>query len=148
MAGGVALNCVVNGKLLQQDFLENLYIQPAAGDAGGALGAALATNYIYFDSDRTIIKNIDPMKGTYLGPSFSEKEVITMSKKVKGNYIKHQDYLDLNKLIAQKIAEGNVVGWFQDRMEFGPRALGCRSIIGDARNPEMQKKLTLKPKIY
>ena len=146
MAGGVALNCVVNGKLLQQDFLENLYIQPAAGDAGGALGAALATNYIYFDSDRTIIKNIDPMKGTYLGPSFSEKEVITMSKKVKGNYIKHQDYLDLNKLIAQKIAEGNVVGWFQDRMEFGPRALGCRSIIGDARNPEMQKKLNLKIK--
>jgi carbamoyltransferase len=146
MAGGVALNCVANGKLLKEGFIDNLYIQPAAGDAGGALGAALATNYIYFDSERTIEQNIDPMKGTYLGPSFSEKEILSMTKKVKGVYCRYDSYEDLNKIIAQKIANGDVVGWFQDRMEFGPRALGCRSIIGDARNPEMQKKLNLKIK--
>lgn len=146
MAGGVALNCVANGKLLNEGFLDNLYIQPAAGDAGGALGAALAANYIYFDSLRAVNPEKDKMQGTYLGPSYSEKEVIQMSKKTKAVYKNFGEYSNLNKFIAQKIAEGNVVGWFQDRMEFGPRALGCRSIIGDARNPEMQKKLNLKIK--
>ena len=146
MAGGVALNCVANGKLIKEGFLDNLYIQPAAGDAGGALGAALAANYIYFDSQRTVNPEKDRMHGTYLGPSYSEKEVVQMSKKTKAVYKNFGEYSNLNKFIAQKIAEGNVVGWFQDRMEFGPRALGCRSIIGDARNPEMQKKLNLKIK--
>ena len=146
MAGGVALNCVANGKLLREEFIDKLYIQPASGDAGGALGAALAANYIYFDSERKVNRVKDPMKGTYLGPSYSEKEVITMSKKVKANYIKYDNYKNLNKIIAKKIAQGYVIGWFQDRMEFGPRALGCRSIIGDARNPAMQKKLNLKIK--
>lgn len=146
MAGGVALNCVANGKLVKESFLSNLYIQPAAGDAGGALGAALATNYIYFKSKRKVNNKIDPMKGTYLGPSFSSKEVLIMNKKVKAVYENHDDYISIYKKIAEKIAEGNVVGWFQDRMEFGPRALGCRSIIGDARNPKMQKKLNLKIK--
>ena len=146
MAGGVALNCVANGKLIKEGFLDNLYIQPAAGDAGGALGAALAANYIYFDSQRTVNPEKDRMHGTYLGPSYSEKEVVQMSKKTKAVYKNFGEYSNLNKFIAQKIAEGSVVGWFQDRMEFGPRALGCRSIIGDARNPEMQKKLNLKIK--
>ena len=146
MAGGVALNCVANGKLLKEGFLENLYIQPAAGDAGGALGAALAANYIYFNSERKISEIQDRMKGSYLGPSFSAKEVIQMSKKTKAVFEKYDDYNKLNKIVAQKIAKGKVVGWFQDRMEFGPRALGCRSIIGDARDPEMQKKLNLKIK--
>ena len=86
------------------------------------------------------------MKGTYLGPSFSEKEVLIMSKKTKGVYKKYDDFDLLTKDIAEKISKGNVVGWFQGRMEFGPRALGCRSILGDARNPEMQKKLNLKIK--
>mgnify|MGYP006137634881 CR=1 FL=1 len=146
MAGGVALNCVANGKIIKEEFIDTLYIQPAAGDAGGALGAALATNYIYFDSHRTVNTDKDPMLGTYLGPSYSEKEVLTMSKKVKASFEVFGDYNKINKKIARKIAEGNVIGWFQDRMEFGPRALGCRSIIGDARNPEMQKKLNLKIK--
>ncbi len=145
MAGGVALNCVANGKLLKEEFLNKLYIQPASGDAGGALGAALAANYIYFDSERLTDKKTDSMKGTYLGPSYSEKEVISMSKKVKAKYQQYQ-YDELYKKIAKEISEGSVVGWFQDRMEFGPRALGCRSILGDARNPEMQKKLNLKIK--
>ncbi len=146
MAGGVALNCVANGKLIKEGFLENLYIQPAAGDAGGALGAAFAANYIYFESERTISPGKDLMKGTYLGPSYSSKEVVQMSKKTKAVFKKFTDYSKLNKFIAKQIADGNVVGWFQDRMEFGPRALGCRSILGDARNPHMQKKLNLKIK--
>lgn len=146
MAGGVALNCVANGKLVKEGFLDNIYIQPAAGDAGGALGAALAANYIFFKTERTPKKEYDRMKGTYLGPSYSEKEVISMNKKVKAFYSVHNEYKTLNKIIAQKISKGSVVGWFQGRMEFGPRALGCRSIIGDARNPEMQKKLNLKIK--
>tara|TARA_X000000950_G_C13921158_1_gene663449 strand:+ start:4804 stop:6666 length:1863 start_codon:yes stop_codon:yes gene_type:complete len=145
MAGGVALNCVANGKLINEAFIEKLYVQPAAGDAGGALGAALAANYIYFDSERLTDKKTDSMKGTYLGPSYSEKEVISMSKKVKAKYQQYQ-YDELYKKIAKEISQGSVVGWFQDRMEFGPRALGCRSILGDARNPEMQKKLNLKIK--
>ena len=146
MAGGVALNCVANGKLIQEDFLEKLYIQPAAGDAGGSLGAALAANYIFYDSERKAPLKADLMEGAYLGPSFSEKEILTMTKKVKASFQKFQDNRKLNEEIAKKISEGNVVGWFQDRMEFGPRALGCRSILGDARNPDMQKKLNLKIK--
>ena len=126
MAGGVALNCVANGKLIKEEFIENLYIQPAAGDSGGALGAALATHYIYFASERKILERKDPMKGTFLGPSYSEKEIQSMSKRVKASFEIFDNYEKINKKIAKKIAEGNVVGWFQDRMEFGPRALGWR----------------------
>ena len=146
LAGGVALNCVANGKLIKEKIFDDIYIQPAAGDAGGSLGCALATNYIYFNETRHIDEEYDQMAGTYLGPSFSEKEIELMSKKVKANFTKYQSYEDIYKEIASKIADGKVVGWFQGRMEFGPRALGCRSIIGDARNPEMQKKLNLKIK--
>ncbi len=145
MAGGVALNCVANGKLLKEGIFENIYIQPAAGDAGGALGAALATNYIYFNDSRKLGSS-DKMKGTYLGPSYSEKEIYSMNKKTKAHFQKYENFNLLAKDIAEKISNGDVVGWFQGRMEFGPRALGCRSILGDARNPEMQKKLNLKIK--
>lgn len=146
LAGGVALNCVANGKLLKKGIFKNIYIQPAAGDAGGALGAALAANYMYFDGERNTDALKDQMLGTYLGPDYSEKEVILMNRKVKAVYKNYTNNKKLNSFIAGKIAEGNVVGWFQGRMEFGPRALGNRSILGDARNPEMQKKLNLKIK--
>ncbi len=146
LSGGVALNCVANGKLLKEKIFKNIYIQPAAGDAGGALGAALVANYMYYDGERTTDGVNDIMNGAYLGPDFSEKEVELMSRKAKAVYKKYDNFGELSKFIASKISEGNVVGWFQGRMEFGPRALGNRSIIGDARNPEMQKKLNLKIK--
>ena len=146
LAGGVALNCVANGKLLKEGIFKNIYIQPAAGDAGGALGAALAVNYMYFDGDRNTDEQNDQMTGAYLGPDYSEKEITLMNRKVKAVFEKYTNIQKLNSFIASKIADGNVVGWFQGRMEFGPRALGNRSILGDARNPEMQKKLNLKIK--
>lgn len=146
MAGGVALNCVANGKLQSAEVFKNLYIQPAAGDAGGALGAALAVSYMYFEEQREIINNKDQMQGSYLGPDFSDKEIELMSRKVKGVFHKYESSNLLAAETASKIAAGNVVGWFQGRMEFGPRALGNRSILGDARNSEMQKKLNLKIK--
>jgi carbamoyltransferase len=146
MAGGVALNCVANGKLLRAGIFENIYIQPAAGDAGGALGAALAASYLYFGEERTTDQAYDQMQGSYLGPDYSDKEIERMCRKVKAVYTQHVDRQKLSEEVAGVIAEGKVVGWFQGRMEFGPRALGNRSILGDARNPEMQKKLNLKIK--
>ena len=146
MAGGVALNCVANGKLLREGIFKDIYVQPAAGDAGGALGAAIAASYIYFDEKRELTSDYDQMQGSYLGPDFSEKEIISTVKKTKAVAEEYGDFSDLTTFIADKIADGNVVGWFQGRMEFGPRALGNRSILGDARNPEMQKKLNLKIK--
>jgi carbamoyltransferase len=146
LAGGVALNCVANGILAKSNLFKNIYIQPAAGDAGGALGAALANYYIYFDQKRIINSSKGAMQGTYLGPYFSEKEVLLMCRKTKANYEQVPDFEDLSQFIAAKIAQGNIVGWFQGRMEFGPRALGNRSILADARNKEMQKKLNLKIK--
>lgn len=146
MAGGVALNCVANGKLLREGIFKNVYIQPAAGDAGGALGAALAAAHIYFDDPRVCDEKNDTISGSYLGPEYSDKEIEMMNRKVKAVYHKHENIDELYKVVAGKIASGNVVGWFQGRMEFGPRALGCRSIIADARNLEMQKKLNLKIK--
>ena len=145
MAGGVALNCVANGKLLESGIFKNIYIQPSAGDAGGALGAALAAHYIYFNQKKNTTET-DTMQGTYLGPDFSDKEITHTSKKVKAVYQKYDNFENLTKDIATKIANGAVVGWFQDRMEFGPRALGNRSILADARDPEIQKKLNLKIK--
>lgn len=146
MAGGVALNCVANGKLLEENIFKEIYIQAASGDAGGALGAALAVSHMYFEEERIIDYSYDQMNGTYLGPDYSEKEIRSMNKHNNARYLKYDDFNELTSFVASKLAEGNVVGWFQGRMEFGPRALGNRSILGDARNPEMQKKLNLKIK--
>lgn len=146
MAGGVALNCVANGKLQKQGIFKNIYIQPAAGDAGGALGAALATSNMYFDEKRTISKENDGMQGSYLGPDFSDKEIQLVNKKVNAVFKCHEQFETLTDELAAILSSGNIVGWFQGKMEFGPRALGNRSILADARNPEMQKKLNLKIK--
>ena len=146
MAGGVALNCVANGKLLEKGIFKNIYIQPAAGDAGGALGAALSAHHMYFEESRKSDEVNDSMQGAYLGPDYSDKEIELMCRKTKAIYRRVDEFDELSSEIAEKISEGNVVGWFQGRMEFGPRALGNRSILGDARNPEMQKKLNLKIK--
>lgn len=146
MAGGVALNCVANGKLISSGLFDDVFIQPAAGDAGGALGAALAANHIYFNEERSIKADFDAMQGSYLGPEFSDIDIELVSKKHKAKFKKFNDFEELADKVASLIAEGNVVGWFQGRMEWGPRALGNRSILGDARNTEMQKKLNLKIK--
>lgn len=146
LAGGVALNCVANGKLQKENIFENIYIQPASGDAGGAPGAALAAYHIYYNKDRKVPVGLDGMSGAYLGPEFSEIDIRLDAKKYDAVYTYHSNFDDVAKEVAKLIADGNVIGWFQDRMEFGPRALGNRSIIGDARNEEMQKKLNLKIK--
>lgn len=146
LAGGVALNCVVNGMLQRTNIFKGIFIQPAAGDAGGALGAALAAYFIYFKNKRDKIEKPDGMQGAYLGPEFSDMEVELMSRKFKAAHKKYDEYTQLIDEVALIIADGKAVGWFQGRMEFGPRALGNRSIIGDARNAEMQKKLNLKIK--
>lgn len=146
LAGGVALNCVSNGKLIKENIFKNVFIQPAAGDAGGALGAAQAAYYIYFKNNRTISGKEDQMSGSYLGPEYSKKEIFLMAKKYKAVSTYYENFGKLSEDVALLISEGNAIGWMQGRMEFGPRALGNRSILGDARNPEMQKKLNLKIK--
>lgn len=146
MAGGVALNCVANGKLLKAKLFDNLYIQSASGDAGGALGAALAAYHIYFEGEREYSEGYDQMNGSYLGPYYSDKEIDQTNRKVNASVTKYESFEELTKFVADKITQANVVGWFQGRMEFGPRALGNRSILGDARNAEMQKKINLKIK--
>lgn len=146
MAGGVALNCVANGKLLEEKVFKGIYVQPAAGDAGGALGAALSASYMYYNEERTVDTSMDQMHGAFLGPDYSMKEIQLMNKRVKAVAHHYNDFSELCRFVALKLTEGNVVGWFQGRMEFGPRALGNRSILGDARNPGMQKKLNLKIK--
>ncbi|MFC2089762.1 carbamoyltransferase [Bacteroidota bacterium] len=145
IAGGVALNCVANGKLADAEIFKNIFIQPAAGDAGGSIGAALAAYHIFFNKPRSE-KSADLMEGSYLGPSYSDKEIEHAALKYNSIYRKESDLEKLYGDIAGEIANGKVVGWFQGRMEFGPRALGNRSILGDARNREMQKKLNLKIK--
>ncbi len=146
MAGGVALNCVANGKVLRAGIFDDLWIQPAAGDAGGALGAAYAVWHILYGNDRKASGPRDATQGSYLGPEFSDKEIERVLQRYAANARFYDDFRCLASDVARKLAEGNVVGWFQGRMEFGPRALGNRSILGDARNPEMQKKLNLKIK--
>ena len=146
MAGGVALNCVANGRILRETSFENLYVQPAAGDAGGALGVALYLWHRYCGNDRTPDPNVrDTMKGSLLGPSFSEAEIQAFLDAAGVRY-ERLERGELTQRVATLIAEQNVVGWFQGRMEYGPRALGCRSILGDPRNREMQKQLNLKIK--
>lgn len=146
MAGGVALNCVANGKIYNSKIFKNIFIQPAAGDAGGALGAAQAAYHIYFDRERVKPTVLDGMKGSYLGPEYSDEDVIKVAKKYKAVYKHFYNSNELCKEVATRLSEGNVVGWMQGRMEFGPRALGGRSILGDPRNAEMQKKLNVKIK--
>ena len=144
LAGGVALNCVANGKLIRENIFENVWIQPAAGDAGGALGAALGVWHKYLDKPRTV-KTSDAMRGSYLGPKFTDAEVSTF---LDSKAIPYQKLAtaELNARVANLLNDGAVVGWFQGRMEFGPRALGNRTILGDARHPDMQKKMNLKIK--
>jgi carbamoyltransferase len=145
LAGGVALNCVGNGRILRETPFENIWIQPAAGDAGGAVGAALSVWFQYLDNPRTTSGLADEMKGSYLGPAYDADEI----KKVldeNGAVYKELSETEMIDLAAREIADGKVVGWFQGRMEFGPRALGGRSILGDPRSPEMQKRMNLKIK--
>ena len=145
MAGGVALNCVANGKLQKANVFDQIFIQPAAGDAGGALGAAYAAHHIYYEKERVVSTQEDQMKGSYLGTLYSDLEIEKTARRYDASF----QYLEGENLydkVAELIAEGNAIGWFQGRMEFGPRALGNRSILGDPRNPEMQKKLNLKIK--
>jgi len=145
MAGGVALNCVANGKLLRSGIFKEIWIQPASGDAGGAVGAALAGWHIFLDKPREAVSP-DAMKGTLLGPEYSAKDILKVARRYQAP---HQAYDKFNVLcseVAELLEKGNAVGWFQGRMEYGPRALGNRSILGDPRHPEMQKKLNLKIK--
>lgn len=146
MAGGVALNCVANGKIQKAGIFKDIFIQPAAGDAGGALGAAQAAYHIFFGQERRVTWKNDAMRGSYLGPTFSDLEVELTAKRYGAVYTRFEDFKELTKEVAQLLSEGNVIGWVQGRMEFGPRALGGRSILGDPRNSEMQKKLNLKIK--
>jgi carbamoyltransferase len=143
LAGGVALNCVANGRLQAARIFKELFIQPAAGDAGGALGAAYAAHHIYFGGEKRVSQAPDELRGSYLGPEFSETDILPVSRKYGDVYRKMENVGALVEETARLIADGNVIGWFQGRMEFGPRALGARSILADARNPEMQKKLNL-----
>jgi carbamoyltransferase len=145
MAGGVALNCVANGKILRDGHFKRIWVQPAAGDAGGALGAAYAAHALHAGRPRYVNGAIDGMQGTYLGPDFSQSEIETRLTRAGGRFTVH-DEASLLERTVDALEAGNAVGWFQGRMEFGPRALGARSILGDPRNPEMQRNLNLKIK--
>jgi carbamoyltransferase len=145
MAGGVALNSVANGKLLATGIFDDIWIQPASGDAGGALGAAYAGWHIWKGKERRINPLFDAMKGAYLGPEYNN-DIEKLIRKYNATYQHYTDIEELTKVVAGHISEGKVIGWFQGRMEYGPRALGNRSILGDARNPDMQKKMNLKIK--
>jgi carbamoyltransferase len=145
LAGGVALNCVANGRILREGPFKNIWIQPAAGDAGGAVGAALSIWHEYLDKKRTLNGHMDNMKGSYLGPRYSNDEIRTYLDSIGAKY----QYLDDETLftrLAELLEAENIVGWFQGRMEFGPRALGGRSIIGDPRSPKTQSVMNLKIK--
>jgi len=144
LAGGVALNCVANGRILRETPIKNIWIQPAAGDAGGAIGAALATWYQFFNNPRTV-DDKDQMKGSYLGPSFSNEvvKIFLEEKKISFHYLEDEN---LFAKLAEELNQEKVIGWFQQRMEFGPRALGGRSILGDPRSPTMQSVMNLKIK--
>ena len=145
LAGGVALNCVANGKVLREGGLDHLWIQPASGDAGGALGAALAGYHLHLEQPRQLTNSIDSMKGGYLGPGFSDEEIIKRLEELGAQFEVLQED-GLIRSCVETLKDGKAVGWFQGKMEFGPRALGARSILGDARSPQMQSVLNLKVK--
>lgn len=145
LAGGVALNCVANGILLREKIFDKIWIQPAAGDAGGALGAALGAYHIMLDKPRTLTGSMDAMRGSYLGPDFNNNGIKERLTRLGANFKELSDD-ELVNTTAQKLADGKAVGWMNGRMEFGPRALGGRSIIADPRSPSMQKLLNLKVK--
>jgi carbamoyltransferase len=145
LAGGVALNCVANGRLLRDGCFERIWVQPAAGDAGGALGAALAAYYSFAGQPRKLNGRSDAMKGSYLGPEFTQAEIERRLTAAGAKYTVLTD-CEMLDACARALAEEKAVGWFQGRMEFGPRALGARSILGDARSPKMQSQLNLKVK--
>jgi carbamoyltransferase len=148
MAGGVALNCVANGKILEAGMFDDIWIQPAAGDAGGAVGAAYAVWHIHRGEARMVSHTgcADAMSGSYLGPEFSSKQIVQCIERCKAPAHHYEYFGSLAADVASRLAAGEVGGWFQGRMEFGPRALGNRSIIGDPRDPQMQKRLNLKIK--
>ncbi len=145
LAGGVALNCVANGRLLQEKLFDDIWIQPAAGDAGGALGAAYCAYHIHAGQPR-VCQPPDRMQGSYLGPEFDDLDILSVARQYQAPYQRFENFADLCARVAELLDQSQVVGWFQGRMEWGPRALGNRSILGDARNPEMQKKMNLKIK--
>ncbi|MES9994774.1 carbamoyltransferase N-terminal domain-containing protein [Desulfovibrio aminophilus] len=145
MAGGVALNCVANGKLLRRGPFRDIWVQPAAGDAGGALGAALAARHIWQGAER-VPESRDSMRGASLGPEYGRAATVRVARRFKAPFREFTDFGALCSEVARCLSEGKAVGWFQGRMEYGPRALGNRSILGDPRRPEMQKKLNLKIK--
>ena len=144
LAGGVALNCVANGKILEKKIFNNIWIQPAAGDAGGSIGAALAFWHKELNKDREVSRN-DQMNGSYLGPEYSQDQIEEDLKKLGATYLVMNENEIIDKTV-QCLENGDAIGWFQGRMEFGPRALGNRSIIGDSRSSTMQKNLNLKVK--
>lgn len=146
MAGGVALNCVANSKIADAKIFDNIWIQPAAGDAGGAIGAAYATLHLKYNYPKKQLLSLDAMQGSYLGPEFSDRDILKALKKYNVEYEHFGNFNELTGMVSRKIAEGNVVGWFQGRMEFGPRALGNRSILGDPGNPDMQRIINQKIK--
>jgi carbamoyltransferase len=145
LAGGVALNCVANGALLREKIFDNIWIQPAAGDAGGALGAALSGWYMHHARDREVSTGYDAMQGGYLGPNYCDDEIEAVLEECGAKYQK-QSAEGVIEQAATALVDGKAIGWMQGRMEFGPRALGARSIIADPRSPSMQKKLNLKVK--
>lgn len=146
LSGGVTLNCVANGKLLRSGDFDDIWIQSAAGDAGGALGAAYAIHHLYYKQSRTPPGGKDRMHGAYLGPEFSDLDILVTAEKYKAPYHRLESIKALSTTVADYLGQGKAIGWFQGRMEWGPRALGNRSILGDARNKEMQKRLNLKIK--
>jgi len=145
LAGGVALNCVANGILLREKIFDNIWIQPAAGDAGGALGAALSVWYLKYSKGRKPVSGRDSMSGSYLGPNFSDADIEEALIACGAKFHKFEESLLIEK-VAEALADKKAIGWMQGRMEFGPRALGARSIIADPRSPAMQKQLNLKVK--
>ena len=142
LSGGVALNCVANGKLLDSGLFDRIWVQPASGDAGGALGCALFSHYQLLNQDR-IPEETDSMRGSYLGPAFGEETIREFLDEEKAPYHFYENEDELLNFTAQKIADENIIGWFDGRMEFGPRALGNRSILGDARSEKMQVKMNV-----
>jgi carbamoyltransferase len=144
LAGGVALNCVANSKILKQNKFKNLWIQPASGDAGGSLGAALCGHYQFLNSKRSV-NTKDSMKGSLLGPSFSNQQILMELNASEAEFIEYSE-IELVEKVSKDLQDGKTIGWFQGAMEFGPRALGNRSILADPRNPKMQKNLNLKIK--